>query len=580
MERNWNYFLAIALSVAILYAWQTFYVYPRIAEINNAQKNAQEIKKSDQIDTLNTAIPMDDHAQSLSRSPRIEIKNDDLVGSINLKGSQFDDLSLRNYRVNVSNDSPIVTIFSPSNTKNAYFSQLDYISKANNVELPNENTVWSAVSEKTLTPSTPIKLSFRNAQNILFERVISLDEHYLFKIVDTITNNSNLNVVLSPYGRMVRYKLGKETNTLGVQEGFIAILENKSLVEGKYSEIEKSSASNYHKSNSWLGISDKYWASIFIPSKDTSFQSQFKYFPDGHARYQANFTADEITILPGKSKVTTNFLFVGAKKLSTLHYYEKTWEIPQFEMLIDWGIFYFITKPMSMLMSYFYNLVGNFGIAIMLTTVFVKLMFFPLAKKQYVSTANMKNIQPKIDELREKLKESPPQVLQKSILELYKANNVNPLAGCWPILLQIPVFFAIYKVISISLEMRHAPFLGWIQDLAAPDPTNVFTLFGVLPFHLPGFLHLGIWPIIMSLSMFIQMQLSPPPTDKGQAMVIKWMPLLLAFVLSSFPAGLIIYWSWSNVISIIQQIIIMKMHGAEIGLMDRLRSIFSKSSDS
>ncbi|XCD38981.1 membrane protein insertase YidC [Candidatus Liberibacter asiaticus] len=580
MERNWNYFVAIALSVIIVYAWQNFYVYPRIEEMNNERKNIQTVKQPNQVDNSYAAVLIDDRAQALSMSPRVELKNPSLIGSINLKGAQFDDLNLRGYHLDVSSNSPIVTLLSPSNTKNAYFAELDYVSTANNIELPNSNTVWNLISGKILTPTTRIKLVFKYANNILFERTISLDEHYLFKIVDTVTNNSIDQIRFSPRGRIMRHKPQTATNTFGVQEGFIAVLGDKSLVEQKYSDIEKSSISNFHESNSWLGISDKYWASVFIPSKETSFHSQFKYLSDGHARYQAKFSANEITILPGKSITTTNFLFAGAKEFPTIHHYEKDLAIPRFEMLIDWGWFYFIAKPMFMLMSYFYNLVGNFGIAIMLTTVFVKLLFFPLAKKQYVSTANMKNIQPKIDELREKFKQSPPQVLQKAMIQLYKTHNINPLAGCWPILLQIPVFFAIYKVISISLEMRHAPFWGWIKDLAAADPTNIFTLFGILPFYLPGFMHVGIWPIIMSLSMFIQMKMSPPPADKGQAMILNWMPVVFVFALSSFPAGLIIYWSWSNVISIVQQAVIMKMHGAEIGLIDRLRSTFSKNYNS
>ncbi|MEG8099425.1 membrane protein insertase YidC [Candidatus Liberibacter brunswickensis] len=579
MEKNWNYFAAIALSVIIVYGWQNLYVYPRIEEINNAKKNEQTIKKSDAIDSSHTDT-IDNRVQALSRYPRVEIKNNAIIGSINLKGAQFDDVRLRGYRVDVSNDSPIITLLNPSNTKNAYFAELGYISKNSKIDLPNENTIWSVSSGKTLTPSSPVKLFFKNAQDILFERIISIDDHYLFKIVDTITNNSKGKIIISPYGRIVRYKSQTETDSSGGQEGFIAVLEDKSIVEKKYSTIEKSVVSNFHKSNSWLGISDKYWASVFIPSKETSFQSQFKYLPNGHARYQANFKTNEINILPGKSYMAINSLFVGAKELNTINYYEKELGIPKFEMLIDWGIFYFITKPMFILMSYFYKFVGNFGVAIMLITVFVKLLFFPLAKKQYTSTAQMKNVQPKIDELREKLKESPPQVLQKAVIQLYKTHNINPLAGCWPILLQIPVFFAIYKVISISLEMRHAPFFGWIKDLAAADPTNIFTLFGILPFNPPGFMHIGIWPIIMSLSMFIQMKMSPPPTDKGQAIVLNWMPVLLVFALSSFPAGLIIYWSWSNIISIIQQAAIMKMHGTEIGLINRLSSMFSRHSDS
>ncbi|WP_407041714.1 membrane protein insertase YidC [Candidatus Liberibacter solanacearum] len=577
MEKNWNYFAAIAISVAIVYVWQLIYVQPRIEAITEEKKTSLTIEKQS---IQNTIVPIDNRAQALSRSPRVEINSPSLAGSINLKGAQFDDLSLKGYRVDVSRNSPMVALLNPLNTENAYFAELNYISTTDTTLFPNENTVWNLVSGQVLTPSSPVKLAFKSANNILFERIISLDENYLFTIVDTITNNGTNIISFSPYGKITRYKLQKESNSFGVQEGFIAVLGDQSLIEKKYSDIEKSSISNFHESNSWLGISDKYWASAFIPPKEKSFQSRFDYFSDGRARYQANFKINEIILSPGKSSKTTNSLFVGAKELPIIQHYEKELEIPRFEMLIDWGWFYFIAKPMFALMSYFYNLVGNFGIAIMLTTVFVKALFFPLAKKQYVSTANMKNIQPKIDALREQFKQASPQVLQKEMLQLYKTHKINPLAGCWPILLQIPVFFAIYKVISISLEMRHAPFFGWIQDLAAPDPTNIFTLFGILPFQLPGFIHVGIWPIIMSLSMFLQMKMSPPPTDKGQAIVLNWMPVVFVFALSSFPAGLIIYWSWSNIISIIQQTVIMKMYGAKIDIIDKLRSMFAKSSNS
>ncbi|RPD37646.1 membrane protein insertase YidC [Candidatus Liberibacter solanacearum] len=577
MKKNWNYFAAIAISVAIVYVWQLVYVQPRIEAIKEEKKTSLTIEKQS---IQNTIVPIYNRAQALSRSPRVEINSHSLAGSINLKGGQFDDLSLKGYRVDVSRNSPMVALLNPLNTENAYFAELNYISTTNTTLFPNENTVWNLVSGQVLTPSSPVKLAFKSANNILFERIISLDENYLFTIVDTITNNGTNIISFSPYGKITRYKLQKESNSFGVQEGFIAVLGDQSLIEKKYSDIEKSSVSNFHESNSWLGISDKYWASAFIPPKEKSFQSRFDYFSDGRARYQANFKINEIILSPGKSSKTTNSLFVGAKELPIIQHYEKELEIPRFEMLIDWGWFYFIAKPMFALMSYFYNLVGNFGIAIMLTTVFVKALFFPLAKKQYVSTANMKNIQPKIDALREQFKQASPQALQKEMLQLYKTHKINPLAGCWPILLQIPVFFAIYKVISISLEMRHAPFFGWIQDLAAPDPTNIFTLFGILPFQLPGFIHVGIWPIIMSLSMFLQMKMSPPPTDKGQAIVLNWMPVVFVFALSSFPAGLIIYWSWSNIISIIQQTVIMKMYGAKIDIIDRLRSMFAKSSNS
>ncbi|MBL0848766.1 MAG: membrane protein insertase YidC [Candidatus Liberibacter ctenarytainae] len=585
MERNRNYFTAVALSVAIVFIWQFLYVNPRIEAMREQKKISHSIDSSTQRDTSNQGNTSSfispilvDQAQALTLSPRIKIESPSLVGSINMRGAQFDDISLKGYHINISENSPKVTIFSPSNTANAYFATLDYGSKSttSDMDFPKENTVWTLVSGKNLTPSTPIKLAFKNTHNVSFERVISMDNNYLFTITDVIANNSKTPITFSPHGRITRYKTKTETNSFGVQEGFIAVLGDTSLIEKKYSDIEKSSVSNFHESNGWLGIADKYWASAFVPPRDKEFQSQFKYSLDEQPRYQADFKTNETILMPRQSRKITNLLFVGAKEVPIINYYEKQFNIPRFEMLIDWGWFYFIAKPMFMLMSYFYNLIGNFGLAILLTTVCVKILFFPLAKKQYISTANMKKIQPQIDELKEKFKQSPPQVLQKSILQLYKTHNINPLAGCWPILLQIPVFFAIYKVISISLEMRHAPFFGWIQDLSAPDPTNIFNLFGLLPFDTPSFMHIGIWPLIMSLSMFLQMKMSPPPADKGQAIVMNWMPVIFVFALSSFPAGLVIYWSWSNIISIIQQAVIMKMHGAKIDLVERLCAVFTK----
>ncbi|MBY7649042.1 MAG: membrane protein insertase YidC [Candidatus Liberibacter europaeus] len=581
MEKNQNYFIAILLSVVIVCIWQFLYVNPRIDAIRQNKHVSQSRPSSGDTKSYSPLLPvlLEDRDQALSLSRRIKISSPSLKGSINLKGAQLDDLSLTKYHVDVSSNSPIITLLSPSNSKNAYFAELDYVSTNNSkISFPKDDTVWKLVEGKILTPSTPIKLSFTNEDKISFERVISLDEHYLFTISDTVINNSTRPIRFSFNGKITRYKTKTESNSFDLQEGFIAALGDHSILEKKYSDIEKSSISNFHESNGWLGIADKYWASAFVPSKDKSFQSQLKYLTDGQPRYQAKFETAEAVLLPGNSSKITNLLFVGAKEVPILNYYEKEFDIPRFEMLIDWGWFYFIAKPMFALMSYFYNLVGNFGLAIILTTVFVKIVFFPLARKQYVSTANMKNIQPQIDKLREKFKQSSPQSLQKAMLQLYKDHNINPLAGCWPILLQIPIFFAIYKVISISLEMRHAPFFGWIKDLAAPDPTNIFNLFGVLPFDTPAFMHIGIWPIIMSVSMFIQMKMSPPPTDKGQEIILNWMPVVFVFALCSFPAGLVIYWSSSNIISIIQQAVIMKMHGAKIDIVDRLCSIFNKSS--
>ncbi|MBA5724137.1 membrane protein insertase YidC [Candidatus Liberibacter sp.] len=580
-ERNRNYFAAIVLSVAIIFMWQFLYVNPRIEAMRQEKKALESVKNSsDQNDVIPsiTSPPffIDNRELALARSPRVEIDTPSLIGSINLKGARFDDLNLKKYHVDASHSSPIVKLLNPSNTRNAYFTEMGYLSAYDIGEVPGSDTVWKLVSGEKLTTSTPIKLAFMNAKNVLFERVIALDEHYMFTITDTVTNNSIDPISFALYGRITRYKTQEEEINSGSHDGLIAILGNQSLVEKKYSDIEKSTISNASTSNGWLGITNKYWASVFIPPKDLAFESRFSFFAHGKPRYQADFKGNETVLMAGKSSKTTSLLFAGAKEVPLLKNYEKELTIPRFEMLIDWGWFYFVAKPMFSLMHYFHNLVGNFGLAILLTTVVVKLLFFPFARKQYISTANMQNIQPQIDKLREKFKDDTPQALQKATLDLYKKNNINPLAGCLPILMQIPVFFAIYKVISISIEMRHAPFIGWISDLSSRDPSNIFNLFGALPFTPLEFMHIGAWPIIMSLSMFIQMKMSPPPADRGQAIIMSCMPIFFVFALASFPAGLVIYWAWSNVISIIQQAIIMKLHGAKIGIIDKLCAIFNR----
>jgi YidC/Oxa1 family membrane protein insertase len=312
-----------------------------------------------------------------------------------------------------------------------------------------------------------------------------------------------------------------------------------------------------------------------VPPQDLPFESRFSHFTDGQPRYQADFKSDAVTVQPGQSAEIKNLIFAGAKEVPLVDRYEAEYSIPRFELLIDWGWFYFITKPMFKLMDFFFRYFGNFGVAILMTTIVVKAIFFPLASKQYASMANMKRMQPKMEELKAKHGDDR-MAMQQAMMQLYKEEKINPIAGCWPILLQIPVFFALYKVIYVTIEMRHAPFFGWIQDLSAPDPTSLFNLFGLLPFGVPAFLMIGVWPLIMGITMFLQMRMNPTPPDPTQAMIFNWMPLIFTFMLATFPAGLVIYWAWNNTLSIMQQALIMKRHGAKIELFSNLKGVFRR----
>ncbi|WP_184395350.1 membrane protein insertase YidC [Rhizobium sp. BK650] len=591
MENNRNYFIAIALSVLIVLGWQFLYMNPRI----ETQRKAQEAQKAQQqteqtqkpaassqgAAQTNGAAPTGQAAatatreEALAKTPRVVIDTAALSGSVNLIGARLDDLRLKGYHETVDDSSPIITLFSPAETKDGYFTELGYVGGDAIGTVPGPSTVWTAPDGAKLTEKTPVTLTYTNDRGITFARTISVDERYMFTVTDKIQNTGETPISLSSYGRVTRYNKPTTPSVYVLHEGFIGVIGDDGLIESKYTAVEKEAVTPAKSTGGWLGITDKYWAATVIPPQQTAYDARFSHFTDGQPRYQADYKGDAFTIAPGQSVEIRNMVFAGAKEVPVIDGYETTYNIPRFDRLIDWGWFYFITKPMFKLMDFFFRYFGNFGVAILCTTIVVKALFFPLASKQYASMANMKRMQPKMEELKAKFGDDR-MGLQQATMQLYKEEKINPIAGCWPVALQIPIFFSLYKVIYITIEMRHAPFFGWIKDLSAPDPTSIVNLFGLLPFEAPTLLHLGVWPLIMGITMFLQMRMNPTPPDPTQAMIFNWMPLVFMFMLASFPAGLVIYWAWNNTLSVIQQSVIMKRHGVKIELFDNLKGIFKR----
>ncbi|MBY3485905.1 membrane protein insertase YidC [Rhizobium laguerreae] len=590
MENNRNYFIAIALSVLIVLGWQFLYMNPRI----EAQRKAQEAQKAQQqteqvqqpaaggetpAQPSGTAPSGQAAAtatleQALQKSPRVVIDTPALSGSINLAGARLDDLKLKGYHETVDDSSPIITLFSPAETKDGYFTELGYIGSDATGAVPGASTLWTAPEGAKLTEKTPVTLSYTNDKGLTFTRTISVDERYMFTVADKIENTGQAPASLSSYGRVTRYNKPTTPSVYVLHEGFIGVIGD-GLIETKYSAVEEEAVKPAKSTGGWLGITDKYWAATIVPPQSAAYEARFSHFADGQPRYQADYKDDPFTVAPGQSIELKNLVFAGAKEVPVIDGYEASYSIPKFDRLIDWGWFYFITKPMFKLMDFFFRYFGNFGVAILCTTIVVKLLFFPLASKQYASMANMKRMQPKMEELKAKFGDDR-MGLQQAMMQLYKEEKINPIAGCWPVALQIPIFFSLYKVIYITIEMRHAPFFGWIKDLSAPDPTTIVNLFGLLPFEGPALLHLGVWPLIMGITMFVQMRMNPTPPDPTQAMIFNWMPLVFMFMLASFPAGLVIYWAWNNTLSVAQQGLIMKRHGVKVELFDNLKGLFRR----
>ena len=616
MTDNRNSILAVFLSGLVLIAWQYFYNVPQMEKQRAAQQAQSELAKnapqpsstatpaaSPQTGTAPapsanapattaqaSSVPVVSRDAAIEATPRVKIDTPRISGSISLKGARFDDVALVQFRETVDPASPAIVLYSPSGSASPYYAEFGWVpATGSTVRLPDQNTMWQQEGSGSLTPSTPVALKYDNGEGLTFRRTISVDDRYLFTIKDEVTNVGTAPVTLYPFALISRHGAPQVSGYYILHEGLIGYLGDQGLQEYTYKKIDDAKTVNFKVTDGWLGITDKYWASALLPDTSAQLQARFSSNQVGTGRtYQTDYLEDPQTIAIGGTGSVNARLFAGAKEagvvginfpLGGLGGYNKQLSLNHFDLLIDWGWFYFITKPMFLALDFFYRLVGNFGISILLVTVIVKLLFFPLANKSYASMAKMKSVQPQLAALKERYPDDKVKQ-QQEMMEIYKKEKINPIAGCLPVALQIPVFFSLYKVLFVTIEMRHAPFFGWIKDLSAPDPTNLFNLFGLLhfdPTQVPLFGHylaLGIWPIIMGITMWFQMKLNPTPPDPTQKMIFDWMPLIFTFMLAGFPVGLVIYWAWNNTLSVLQQSFIMRRNGVKVELFDNIRGTF------
>ncbi|QDW41431.1 membrane protein insertase YidC [Bradyrhizobium sp. KBS0727] len=610
MTDNRNTILAVILSGIVLIAWQYFYNVPQMEKQRAQTQTQAELAKPTAQTTPGSTTPgvtpsanapanvpaaaaaaVVSRDTAIAATPRVKIETPSVIGSISLKGARIDDLSLVKFRETVDPASPPIVLYSPSNTASPYYAEFGWVpASGSTARIPDQNTVWQQEGTGSLSPSNPVTLKYDNGDGLTFRRTIAIDDRYLFTIRDDVTNVGTAPVTLYPFALISRHGTPQVSGYYILHEGLIGYLGADGLQEYGYKKIDDAKSVAFNVTDAWLGMTDKYWASALLPDATAKLQARYSSNLVGTVRtYQTDYLQEPQTVAIGGTASANARLFAGAKEASVvginfpfagLGGYNKQLGLNHFDLLIDWGWFYFITKPMFLALDWFYHLVGNFGIAILLVTVLVKLLFFPLANKSYASMAKMKSVQPQLAALKERYPDDR-QKQQQEMMEIYKKEKINPIAGCLPVALQIPVFFSLYKVLFVTIEMRHAPFYGWIKDLSAPDPTNLFTLFGLLhydPTQLPLFGHylaLGIWPIIMGITMWFQMKLNPTPPDPTQQMIFAWMPLIFTFMLAGFPAGLVIYWAWNNTLSVLQQSFIMRKNGVKVELFDNIKATFA-----
>jgi len=550
---NKNVFIAIALSMSVLLFWAAFFESPK--PINNNAPQQQE-KTNENIITpnINESLKVDtiSREDSIKNSERIKIENDSIIGSMSLEGGLIDDISFKKHKQNLENNLN-VEFLNPAQTENGFYVETGWTSVGNKIKVPSKKSIWKVGGNKILSNNEPVILEWNNNEGIIFKRKIELDNKYLFKITQEVQNNTNQAIDLYPYAQITRNKIPDDIQNFYIShEGFIGVFDEE-LKEDDYDDVEENKIVR-EANEGWLGITDKYWMTAIVPEKGENFKSTFLYKDS----FKANYILNNPTTINSSSNNSNKVrLFVAAKEVDTIDSYAANQSIDKFDLVIDWGWFYFFTKPLFFIIDYLFKYFGNFGTAIVLITIGIRLIFFPLANYSFRSMAKMKAVQPEMTRLKELYKEDKAK-LQQEMMALYRKEKINPASGCLPVLIQIPFFFAIYKMLFISLEMRHQPFFGWIKDLSAQDPTSLFNLFGLIPWDPPSFLIIGIWPILMGASMWVQQKINPAPPDPVQAKIFAFFPLFLTIILASFPSGLVVYWTINNILTIAQQWVIMK----------------------
>ena len=556
---NRNVFVAIALSMSVLLFWGAFFETPKNNIENQANKQIEKKDNSIQpsanqapeINQLNIEKKISRN-ESIKKSDRIKIENNNIIGSISLEGGLIDDISFKNHKQKVDGDKNI-EFLNPAQTENGFYVESGWASIGNEVKVPTKNSKWQVEGNKILTNTSPVTLKWDNQEGVIFKKKIELDDKFLFKISQSIKNNSPKNIELYPYAQITRNKIPDDIQNFYIShEGYIGVFDDE-LKEDDYDDIEDNKIVR-ETNEGWFGITDKYWMTVLVPEKGKNFKSTFQYNNSFKANYIINEPVKVDSSASGRNSLR---LFVAAKEVETIDTYAENQNISKLDLVIDWGWFYFFTKPLFFVIDYLFKLSGNFGTAIVLITIAIRLIFFPLANFSFRSMAKMKAVQPEMMRLKELHKDDKVK-LQQEMMALYRKEKINPASGCLPVLIQIPFFFAIYKMLFISLEMRHQPFFGWIKDLSAADPTSIFNLFGLIPWDPPSFMIIGIWPILMGASMWVQQKLNPAPTDPIQAKIFAFFPLFLTIILASFPSGLVVYWTVNNILTIAQQYVIVK----------------------
>ena len=568
-----NLILFFVISILVYFAYDHFILKPQSEALNKQRAAIAKLQEAPGPNGESAAsqkpVNRAEIIESASFSERISIRNGELAGTLSLKGARIDDLSLLNYQTALNGDEN-VHILSPKGSLYPRYIDYGWVSADKEAKLPDADTRWRASGNAELSPGNPVTLSWNNGQGLRFERVYTVDENFLIAVTQKVENTSGKDITLYPYGLVTQTGLpqGLEGRFIS-HEGPIAYV-GENLEEMSYKDLQKKGAQTLEGPQGWIAFSDKYWITSLIPQQGVQAKYRFSFKPDAagfvnRGRYQVDYTGSPVLISAGKTGVVKTHIVAGAKKVLLLEEYEDQLGAPHMDLAVDFGMFYFMTKPFFYILHFFGEHTGNMGIAIILLTILIRSAVFPLTNTSYKSFAKMKQVSPQIMELRERHKDDK-QKLQQGIMELYQKEGVNPLAGCFPILLQIPIFFALYKILFVTIEIRHAPFFGWIEDLSARDPTSIFNLFGLLPYDVPGFLMIGVWPCVMLVAMIIQKKLNPPPTDPIQRDLMNYFPFIITYVLSQFASGLVIYWTFSAIISIIQQIIIMKRMGVPVHL--------------